>query len=58
MDFESVKNLLERFLAVVRSEFSEAAFLSFCFVIVLESRVRAARRVYPFTPALSAITLS
>ena len=26
------------------------AFLSFCFVIVLESRVRAARRVYPFTP--------
>lgn len=24
--------------------------LSFCFVIVLESRVRAARRVYPFTP--------
>ena len=31
-----------------------AVFAEFCFVIVLESRVRAAWRVYPFTP----ITLS
>ena len=27
-----------------------AVFAEFCFVIVLESRVRAAWRVYPFTP--------